>query len=151
MLVVSLINNFQPTVGQTFDLFDGGSLTGSFCSVQVPTVEGYTWNTSQLASGMLSIAANLPGDYNQNGAVDAADYTVWRNKPGSATSLPNDDTAGVSADDYTRWKSNFGQAAGSGGVTAAVPEPTTSGFSAIAVLLCAIQRTRNIRGSAKLA
>ena len=71
----------------------------------------------------------LPGDYNDNGIVDAADYTVWRDHLGSGTSLPNDDTAGVGPDDYVRWKTNFGQqapGAGSGsGAAASVPEPAT--------------------------
>jgi len=57
----------------------------------------------------------VPGDYNFNGIVDAADYTVWRDHLGSATALPNDDTPGVGNDDYARWKSHFGQVAGRGG------------------------------------
>lgn len=71
---------------------------------------------------------SLPGDYNGNGAVDAADYTVWRDRLGTGTSLPNDDRPGVGQDDYTRWRTHFGQTLGSGSgaaVTATVPEPTT--------------------------
>ena len=61
----------------------------------------------------------LPGDYNANGIVDAADYTVWRNNLGAAP-LPgplhegegvNGDGNGdgiVDALDYAVWKSNFG-------------------------------------------
>jgi hypothetical protein len=70
--------------------------------------------------------AGLPGDYNNDHKVDAADYTVWRDKLGSGTSLPfNDDTPGVGPDDYTRWKTHFGQMGGAGAVTA-VPEPATA-------------------------
>ena len=75
------------------------------------------------------------GDYNNNGIVDAAHYTVWRDHLGSATSLPNDDTPGVGQDDYTRWKTHFGQSAGkasAANATAAVHEPTT-----LALLTCA--------------
>ena len=39
----------------------------------------------------------LPGDYNGDGIVDAADYTRWRNNLGSTTTLLNDDTSGVGA------------------------------------------------------
>jgi hypothetical protein len=82
-----------------------------------------------------SLIALVPGDYNENGIVDAADYTVWRNKLGSGTSLPNDDTAGVGADDYTRWKTHFGQSGGSGsGATVAVPEPATALLIILAVV-----------------
>src|SRR5690606_10648824 len=70
------------------------------------------------------IAALVPedtvveGDYNGNGTVDAADYTMWRDGLGGQFSV----------EDYQVWKSNFGQAAegnsaGLGG--AAVPEPST--------------------------
>jgi hypothetical protein len=70
----------------------------------------------------------LPGDYNQNGVVDAADYDVWRKKSGSGASLPNDDSPGVGPDDYTRWRGHFGQTGsglGSGLLTgSSVPEPS---------------------------
>jgi hypothetical protein len=80
---------------------------------------------------VINLAA-LPGDYNQDGTVNAADYTVWRNNLGSLTALPNDNTPGVDAGDYDRWKTHFGESAGSGAsasvdaasVNAAVPEPS---------------------------
>ena len=60
-----------------------------------------------------SPAAPVPGDYNGDGTVDAADYVVWR----KTDSTP----AG-----YKIWRSHFGQTAGSGSVAgpnATVPEP----------------------------
>jgi hypothetical protein len=82
-------------------------------------------------SGILNWTASvagpgIPGDYNEDNTVDAADYTIWRDRLGEATSLPNDDTAGVGADDYTRWITHFGESGGSGATAvslAAVPEP----------------------------
>jgi hypothetical protein len=79
-----------------------------------------------------TVVTPLLGDYNGNGAVDAADYVVWRNALDTSTTLPNDETPGaVDAADYQVWRTNFGHAAGSGSATAStsVPEP------AIAVLL----------------
>jgi len=65
------------------------------------------------------LAAVLDGDYNGNGIVDAADYTVWRNG-GS----PDSSQTG-----YDLWKANFGNTSGSGSssgtATTAVPEPST--------------------------
>ena len=64
------------------------------------------------------------GDYNNSGvtslpcqptgcgAVDAADYTVWRDHLGQAFPLPNRYraiTGNVSQSDYTAWKNNFGK------------------------------------------
>jgi hypothetical protein len=93
-------------------------------------------------------AADLPGDYNFNGTVDAADFVAWRKHFGSVKALPNDDTAGVDSNDLLRWRSNFGQAAsgsGSGLISSAqlpIPEPATLfnlGMTA-AILLCLPRR-----------
>jgi hypothetical protein len=78
----------------------------------------------------------LLGDYNQNGVVDAADYTVWRNHLGANITLPNEDptqTRGwVTPEDYTVWKQHYGETSpGNGALTSSVgtslsiPEPTT--------------------------
>lgn len=67
----------------------------------------------------------LFGDYNDDGMVDIADYTVWRNHLGSATALPNDPTEGVDGDDYTRWRDNFGAVGTPSAAMLAVPEPTS--------------------------
>jgi hypothetical protein len=66
----------------------------------------------------------VPGDYNNNGTVDAADYVLWR----AGGPLMNDPTPGVDAGDYATWRANFGRTAGSGAslaATAAVPEPAS--------------------------
>ena len=77
---------------------------------------------------VLTSPAGVPGDYNNNGTVDAADYVVWRKNNNTATTLPNDSTPGTSPADYTVWRSHFGQPPGSGSgaiANAAVPEPAT--------------------------
>lgn len=54
----------------------------------------------------------IPGDYNNNGIVDAADYVVWRKSIGTQ-------------DGYNLWRTNFGRTSGSGSLVASsVPEPT---------------------------
>ncbi|TWT36589.1 Laminin G domain protein [Posidoniimonas corsicana] len=54
-----------------------------------------------------------PGDYNRDGQVDAADYTVWRDTVGVAVATPgagaDGDYNGVVDDaDYAVWRSHFG-------------------------------------------
>jgi hypothetical protein len=65
----------------------------------------------------------VPGDYNGNGTVDAADYALWR-KGGP---LQNEvDTPGtVNAADYTEWRARFGNTSGSGLGAGSVPEPNS--------------------------
>jgi hypothetical protein len=81
-----------------------------------------TFNTYFLAP------VGLPGDFNGDHVVSAADYTVWRNNLGAAEgSLLNDNGNGGTIDDtdYALWKMHFGESnLGAGGLAGgAVPEP----------------------------
>jgi hypothetical protein len=87
-----------------------------------------------LGKVLYQAAANVAGDYNGNGIVDAGDYTIWRDTLGSTTDLrANGDNTGGSANkvdaaDYAFWKSRFGNTSGSGseGFSGSnVPEPAT--------------------------
>ena len=64
----------------------------------------------------VNIAVFLPGDYNNNGTIDAADYTVWRDAlETGASSLPSDPTPGsVDETDFLYWRDHFGESLGSG-------------------------------------
>ena len=92
------------------------------------------------------------GDYNQNGVVDAADYTVWRNAFGqnvTPRTLADGDGSGViDQGDYNRWKSNFGLVTGSGGSgsSAAVPEPSALFLAVLGILAvcCFAYRARRL-------
>ena len=78
------------------------------------------------------VVAGVPGDYNNNSVVDAADYVLWRNHSGTAFQLQNEvagTTPGqVTVEDYNAWRARFGNTSGSGsaaGESAAVPEPAS--------------------------
>jgi hypothetical protein len=85
---------------------------------------------------------DLPGDFNGDGSVDAADYTTWRDHLGGTHNLNGngDETGGsggiVDQADYALWKSNFGQTSdGVGGTLGgAVPEPTSLWLMVAAVV-----------------
>jgi T5SS/PEP-CTERM-associated repeat protein len=121
ILNVSLINGFNPAADDSFNILDWGTLTGTFNTTQLPTLAaGFEWNLSQLyTNGILAIASTtIPGDFNHDGAVNAADYVVWRKTDGTP--------AGFNA-----WRTHFGQTFGGGASassstkSAAVPEPTS--------------------------
>jgi hypothetical protein len=82
---------------------------------------------------LVLISDGLPGDYNRDGTVDAADYTVWRDsldQTGDLAADGNEDNS-VDAADYALWSDNFGRSeliGGSGSLAAVVPEPTTFGL-----------------------
>jgi hypothetical protein len=69
----------------------------------------------------------LTGDYNDDGAVDAADYVVWRKTLGQDVFLAADGNGNGEIDegDYTEWVEHFGDAdTPSGGDEFSVPEPS---------------------------
>jgi hypothetical protein len=91
-------------------------------------------------------SGGLPGDYNDDDKVDAADYTVWRDQLGSATALPNnDDTPGVMDDDYTRWKNNFGMN-GSGSFAGSTPLPEPGAWVLLLAAALPLVTCRRLRG-----
>ncbi len=76
---------------------------------------------------LMAIAGGLDGDFNDDGSVDAADYTVYRDNLGLDSSVLNGNGSGagtVVAADYALWAANFGNTSSSA-TAAAVPEPST--------------------------
>lgn len=84
------------------------------------TASSAMFKNNEYFSGTGIITVTIPGDYNGNGTVDAADYVMWRDNP----SAFGGDPAG-----YNTWRANFGSsisaAGGSVEGTTSVPEPAT--------------------------
>lgn len=81
----------------------------------------------------IGVAPELDGDYNGDGMVNLADYTVWRDNLGGTATLPGDTTPGnVTVGDYTVWKNNFGL---SGAAALTKVSPTNVPEPAAALLL----------------
>jgi hypothetical protein len=82
----------------------------------------------QAGSLDLSISPGLAGDYNDDGAINAADYVVWRNALAAGGSLTNesDNPGTIDQGDYDFWVTRFGetQGIGRGGAASPLPEPT---------------------------
>lgn len=78
------------------------------------------------------------GDFNNDGLVDAADYTVYRDNLGLAVTLPGDPTPGaVTVADHAVWAANYGATAPAPAMAfamaAAVPEPTAAAMAFVAM------------------
>ena len=104
--------------------------------------------TNLQSNVFLATTAGLAGDFNTDGSVDSADYTVWRNALGTSVSpFQGADATGdglVTLADYNTWKSNFGMTLGAGGAASdslAAPEPAS--FLLIAIGLTSL--TSSIR------
>jgi hypothetical protein len=83
---------------------------------------------------IVALTVGLPGDYNDDGSVDAADYVMWRKNVGApAGILPNDIDGGIIGPaQYATWRAYFGEPSGVGTAVAAnsstnatVPEPSS--------------------------
>jgi len=168
-LNVSLINGFKPSAGSSFDIMDWGSLTGTFSTLQLPTLSGrIVWDSSHLyeagpSGGTLSVAATYyTGDINRDSIVDVADVSAMMSaladlsKYQSTNSLSNSqlplvaDLTGdnlVNNADLQGLINLLASGGGSGGGSlSAVPEPSgvvLAGMAALAAsTLCGWRRNR---------
>jgi beta-glucanase (GH16 family) len=86
------------------------------------------------------------GDYNGDGTIDTADYTVWRDSQGqSGIDLPADGSGNgtVGPEDYQLWKANFGGELppGTGASSSRnVPEPGAAVPITVGLMLFSAQR-----------
>jgi T5SS/PEP-CTERM-associated repeat protein len=136
VLEVSLVDGFQPAASREFDILDwGGSLTGTFTDMQLPALAaGLSWDTSRLYTmGVISVSGgSVPGDFNDDGVTNTADYVVWRRSGGSP-------------EQYDLWRQNYGANSGAGARTTdslSVPEPAGISLAMDALLLAAFARRR---------
>ncbi len=82
-----------------------------------------------ISLALVDIPASLTGDYNDDGQVDAADYTVWRDTLGDSVASNGDGADGnengvIDPLDYNVWVTNFGNSSSSASASA-VPEPSS--------------------------
>jgi formylglycine-generating enzyme required for sulfatase activity len=116
----------------------GGAWEGGFEGLQASII-GFADLAAEFPNLGFRVAspADLPGDFNGAGSVDAADYVVWHKSGGTQAG-------------YDTWRANFGRTSGAGSgsalpsaepSSAAVPEPSSAAPVAMVVLILVLQRT----------
>jgi hypothetical protein len=140
-LRLALINGFVPGPANIFTVFTANaSLTGVFANIasgqQLATSDGSgsflvhygptsPFNPRQVVLTNFQ-STLLPGDFNRDGSVDAADYVAWRRNP-SGNML-------VDTTNCNTWRANFGRTADQPpAASTSVPEPAA--FALIVTLL----------------
>lgn len=88
------------------------------------------------------LAPVFEGDYNGDGVVDAADYTVWRDALASGGTLMNESaTLGVvDPADYDEWAASYGAVQSPPAIS--IPEPIAAASFGVALLVVSGARSR---------
>lgn len=164
-LSLGMASSYRPIIGDTYVVMDATGISGEFDNVangtRLITADGKSsfvvnygaasaFDPTQIV--LSDFIPTLPGDYNDDGAVDAADYTVWRDSVGASSgALPNDADGGViGTAQYNTWQANYGRVLGSQALEvsrAVIPEPTTV---TVAFVALALASARTARRSAKV-
>jgi hypothetical protein len=145
-----VLDGYSPVGGESYTLISAGSVSGTsfrstdFSMALLPA--GLTWDLDILpTSVVLNVMGSLPGvpgDFNGNNVVDAADYVLWRN----GGPLMNDPTQGVQPEDFAFWRSRFGNTSAGGSFAAdAVPEPTVVTHLILLLVAASVWSRRALR------
>ncbi len=135
-LEVNLLSGYSPIVGDTFTLLTAGnSITGTFDNKLLPS--GFLWDVQYNATSVVLevTGIGLEGDFDGNGTVDAADYTIWRDGLGTTYTQA----------DYQLWVNNYGMTLPASSSASAIPEPTGVAMVSLALILFATRSQHHIR------
>lgn len=131
-LNVSLaVNAPQPQLGDSFELFDFGSTSGSFAGVSLPDLAtGLSWDVGGLMStGALAVIVAPPGDFDHDSDVDGNDFLAWQR----GESLNPNSTADLD---------HYGSRPWATASASAIPEPGATSLASLAALALASCRRR---------
>jgi len=132
-LQVTLIDEFAPGLGDTFDILDWGTLAASeFDAVELHVLGRTAWDTSKLyTDGEISVIGMLPGDTDIDWDVDPDDYGTLLDTFGGVADWRTDfnEDGVIDIADFALQRAHYGQdvspSNGPGDMQATIPEPAT--------------------------
>ncbi len=144
-LSIDIDGAFVPSLGQTFNIITGNTVTGAFDYKDVSGMPaGLAFRINYLSNAVQLEVVTKPtyaADFDDDGDVDQTDYAIWEgafnlNQLGDANGDNISD-----ASDYTIWRDTFGSVPGAAVVNgAAVPEPAGVVIVAVVAILAAASK-----------
>ena len=137
-------DDWQTWVGVGNGVVDGPNI--SLDSIQITGssdaqvyLDTIFWNPTSV------FEARFLGDFNNDGSVDAADYTVWRDSlgtSGSGLAADANDDGTIDSLDYDVWVTNYGTSLSVTALSTAIPEPNAAVMLAASSLLLSLRNRR---------
>lgn len=146
LLIQWLNETSAPEPGSVFEVVSAPQIEGAFTEVETPApVEGLGWRLESRSGSVHARVGryDLQGDYNGDGLINAADYTLWRDTLGATGPLQAADADAnnsVDAADYDAWTAAYGPP----------PTPVPEPGSGVAALACAAAAMVWGRGSPRV-
>jgi hypothetical protein len=150
-LDINLGGGYMPTFGDEFEILSAaGGITGAFTILQPAGLPAGLFFTALNDSTTLKLILTdaIPGDFNRDDVVDAADYLIWRKLAGTSvaefTSADGDGNGLIDDEDYNIWRRHFGTTTPAGGSgNNQVPEPTALAALPLAIMAITSRRRRS--------
>ncbi|MEN1678133.1 MAG: sulfatase-like hydrolase/transferase [Planctomycetota bacterium] len=133
-LMVTGSSGFSPAAGDAYEVISASSVSGEFESLDLPQLTSDLMWQVDYGANSVTLRVTLAGDYNGDGIVNAADYTVWRDTLGQTvdqqTGADGDGDGVITLADYETWRNNYGMEVPPS-PAAQTPEPTTLSLSVL--------------------
>ncbi|MBA3482112.1 MAG: hypothetical protein H0T51_09890 [Pirellulales bacterium] len=149
-LSVDFINGYLPATGTRFDVLTAASISGQFAALDLSAPEGrfvegrLLYATDRVTLEIL--ASGFTADFDQDGDVDGADLTRWKEGFARSHRREQGDSDGdqdVDGADLLAWQRQLGSVSADA-TAAAVPEPRA--FLLFIIALAGFRRTAGRKG-----